>query len=311
MPLLDSQHADELSALLAVFDAGSFVAAAAQLQRHPTVLSRRLSALEARLGIRLLERSTRQLRFTSEGQRFVAQVREAMALLDQAQRQASEAAAVVRGSLRLSLPASMGRRWLSPMVAGVAKAHPQVVMDVEYAERFVDIIGEHFDAAIRIGSLADSSLVATRLCDHRRLVCAAPSYLAEQGWPHTPQDLAQHRCLGFTGLRSYPHWQFSRGAESCLVSIRASMVSNDNEALLVAARQGLGIIAGGDWLLGPEVAAGHLQEVLPQWQLQADAGIYLVRPSSQWSSAASSAWRDWVIAHFAQGAPWRQAAAAV
>ena len=197
------------------------------------------------------------------------------------------------------------------MVAGFAKAHPQVVLDVVYAERFVDIIGEHFDAAIRIGSLADSSLVATRLCDHRRLVCAAPSYLAEQGWPHTPQDLVQHRCLGFTGLRSYPQWQFSRGAESCLVSIRASMVSNDNEALLVAARQGLGIIAGGDWLLGPEVAAGHLQEVLPQWQLHADAGIYLVRPSSQWSSAASSAWRDWVIAHFAQGAPWRQAAAAV
>lgn len=309
MPLLDSQHADELSTLLAVFDAGSFAAAAVRLQRHPTVLSKRLTALEARLGIRLLERSTRKLRFTSEGQHFVARVREALALLDQAQRQASEAALVVRGSLRLSLPASMGRRWLSPMVAGFAKAHPQVVLDVEYAERFVDIIGERFDAAIRIGSLADSSLVATRLCDHRRLVCAAPSYLAAQGSPHTPQDLAQHRCLGFTGLRSYPQWQFSCGGESCTVSIRASMVSNDNEALLVAARQGLGIIAGGDWLLGPEVAAGHLQEVLPQWQLQADAGIYLVRPSSQWSSAASSAWRDWVMAHFAQGAPWRQPAA--
>lgn len=311
MQLLDSQHADELSTLLAVFDAGSFAAAATRLQRHPTVLSKRLTALEARLGIRLLERSTRKLRFTSEGQHFVARVREALALLDQAQRQASEAAVVVRGSLRLSLPASMGRRWLSPMVAGFAKAHPQVVLEVEYAERFVDIIGERFDAAIRIGALADSSLVATRLCEHRRLVCASPSYLAENGGPQTPQDLAGHRCLGFTGLRSYPQWQFSRGGESCTVSIRASMVSNDNEALLVAARQGLGIIAGGDWLLAPEVAAGRLQEVLQDWQLQADAGIYLVRPSSQWSSAASSAWRDWVVAHFAQGAPWRQPAAAV
>ena len=305
MPLLDSHQADELSTLLAVYDAGSFVAAAARLQRHPTVLSKRLSALEARLGIRLLERSTRQLRFTDEGQRFVAQVRQGMELLAQAQQQASDAARELRGQLRLALPAGMGRRWLSGMVADFAQAHPQLVLEVDYAERFVDIVGERFDAAIRIGALPDSNLVATRLCDHLRLLCAAPSYLAEHGTPHSPQDLAAHRCLGFTGLRSYPQWQLWRGDEHCAVSVRSALVSNDNEALLVAAQQGLGIIAGGDWLLAPEVAAGRLVRVLPQWQMAADAGIYLVRPSSQWSSAASTAWRDWVLQHFAQGAPWR------
>lgn len=163
----------------------------------------------------------------------------------------------------------------------------------------VELIGERFDAAIRIGQLADSRLVATRLCGHQRIMAAAPSYLARHGTPQAPADLVQHNCLGFTGLLSYPEWQLTQPGASHSVVVRGSLVSNDNEALLTAATLGVGIVAGGNWLIDPAIAAGQLVRVLPAWQLNADAGIYLVRPSAQFSTAAMTAFRQWVIDWFA------------
>lgn len=300
MDLLDSQHADELATLLALSDAGSFAAAGRALQRHPSVLSKRLNALERRLGVRLVERTTRQLHLTHAGLQLVEKVRDAMGLIAQAQKEAAESAQQVRGRLRVSVPAAMGRRLLSAMLAEFALAHPQVTLEVEYADRLVDIVGERFDAAIRIGKLADSGLVATRLCSHRRIMAAAPSYLQQHGMPEVPADLAQHQCLGFTGLASYPEWQLtSRAGARHTVVVHSSLVSNDNEALLTAATLGAGILAGGDWLIQPCIDAGQLVRVLPQWQLNADAGIYLVRPSGRFSTAAMAAFRAWVVDWFA------------
>lgn len=298
MDLLDSQHADELATLLALSDQGSFAAAGRALNRHPSVLSRRLGALERRLGIRLVERTTRQLHLTHEGQRLVEKVRQATSLIADAEKEASQGASQVQGRLRLSVPAAMGRRLLSPMIAEFALAYPQITLEVEYADRLVDIVGERFDAAVRIGQLADSRLVATRLCDHQRILCAAPAYLQRHGTPLSPADLAQHNCLGFTGLLSYPEWQLMRDGARQTVKVRGSLISNDNEALLTAATLGVGILAGGDWLVNPQVACGQLVRVLPQWQLNADAGIYLVRPSAQYSSAAMTAFRQWVAQWF-------------
>lgn len=185
MDTFDSRRADELATLLALYEQGSFAAAGRQLERHPTVLSKRLSALETRLGIRLVERSTRQLRFTDEGERLVAKVLEASRLIAEAEEEAAEGAATVRGRLRLALPAAMGRRWLSGMLADFVLAYPQVIVETEYADRFVDLIGEGFDAAIRIGELADNRLVASKLCDHVRILCASPQYLARHGNPRS------------------------------------------------------------------------------------------------------------------------------
>lgn len=315
MDLLDSQHADELATLLALSGEGSFAAAGRALQRHPSVLSRRLNALERRLGVRLVERTTRQLHLTHEGQRLVEKVREATDLIAQAQKEAAEGASEVRGRLRVSVPAAMGRRLLSPVVAEFALAHPQVTLELEYVDRLVDIVGERFDAAIRIGTLADSRLVATRLCGHRRIMAAAPGYLARHGAPQVPADLSQHNCLGFTGLQSYPEWQLTQAGASHSVVVRGSLVSNDNEALLAAATLGVGILAGGDWLINPAIASGQLVQVLPAWQLNADAGIYLVRPSARFNTAAMTAFRNWVVDWFAaraeQAAAQEQATVAV
>jgi len=305
MDAFDSRRADELATLLALHEQGSFAAAGRQLERHPTVLSKRLSALEVRLGIRLVERSTRQLRFTDEGERLVAKVREANRLIAEAEQEAAEGAATVRGRLRLALPAAMGRRWLSGMLADFVLAYPQVMVEAEYADRFVDLIGEGFDAAIRIGELADNRLVARKLCDHLRILCASPEYLAQHGAPRQPEDLAGHNCLGFSGLRSFPEWRLMSGGRQVSVKVAGSLRSNDNEALLEAARRGVGILAGGDWLMGEDLAAGRLVRVLPQWQLDVAAGIYLVRPTARLNTAALVAFKAWLEARFEAGAPWR------
>lgn len=305
MDAFDSRRADELATLLALHEQGSFAAAGRQLQRHPTVLSKRLGALEQRLGIRLVERTTRQLRFTDEGERLVTRVREANRLIAEAEQEAAEGAAAVRGRLRLALPAAMGRRWLSGILADFVLAYPQVTVEAEYADRFVDLVGEGFDAAIRIGELADNRLVATRLCDHLRILCASPQYLARAGEPESPAQLSQHNCLGFSGLRSFPEWRLTRGNEGVSVKISGSLRANDNEALLEAARRGVGILAGGDWLMVEDIAAGRLVRVLPQWQLDVAAGIYLVRPTARLNTAAMGAFKEWLQARFKDGAPWR------
>lgn len=305
MDLFDSRQADELATLLALSEHGSFASAGKMLQRHPSVLSKRLGALELRLGIRLVERTTRQLRFTDEGQRLVSQLRHAVSLISQAEQEAAQGAAQVRGRLRLALPAAMGRLWLSTMVSEFALAYPEVSLEVEYSERFVDIVAEGFDAAIRIGELSDNRLVARKLCDHRRILCAAPAYLQRQGEPKTPADLAEHNCLGFTGLHSYPEWKLTRDGDQQSIRVRSAMVSNDNEALLSAARMGLGILAGGEWLMTRDIDSGQLVRVLPDWQLDADAGVYLVRPSAKYNTATTTAFKHWIEAAFARGAPWQ------
>ncbi|MDH1293601.1 LysR family transcriptional regulator [Comamonas terrigena] len=314
MEMPDSQHTDELATLLALSEQHSFAAAARVLERHPSVLSKRIQALERRLGVRLVERTTRRLSLTREGLQLVEKVRQAANWIRDAEREAAQGATEVRGRLRLALPATMGRRWISPMVAGFALAYPEVVLEVEYSERIVDVVGERFDAAIRIGNLPDSGLVATRLCDQYRILCASAAYLARCPGPASPADLARHNCLGYTGLLSFPEWTLvqadRQGAAPTRQSLRVtgSMRSNDNEALLHAALQGVGIVAGSDWHLLPAVQSGALVRVLPEWTLGEAGGIYLVRPSGQYQTAALAAFRQWISERFA-AVPWRHAGA--
>ena len=314
MEMPDSQHTDELATLLALSEQHSFAAAARVLERHPSVLSKRIQALERRLGVRLVERTTRRLSLTREGLQLVEKVRQAANWIRDAEREAAQGATEVRGRLRLALPATMGRRWISPMVAGFALAYPEVVLEVEYSERILDVVGERFDAAIRIGNLPDSGLVATRLCDQYRILCASAAYLARCPAPASPADLARHNCLGYTGLLSFPEWTLvqadRQGAAPTRQSLRVtgSMRSNDNEALLHAALQGVGIVAGSDWHLLPAVQSGALVRVLPEWTLGEAGGIYLVRPSGQYQTAALAAFRQWISERFA-AVPWRHAGA--
>lgn len=164
-----------------------------------------MQALERRLGVRLVERTTRQLHFTSEGLRLVEKVSQASHLIREAEQEAAQGAQETRGRLRLSIPASMGRRWISPMLAEFSLAYPEVVLEVEYSDRIVDLVGERFDAAIRIGHLSDSRLVATRLSEQYRLLCASARYLERHEAPADPrispsQLSGLHRSAGFSAM---------------------------------------------------------------------------------------------------------------
>jgi len=207
METFDSQHTDELATLVALADQGSFAAAGRLLARHPSVLSKRMQALERRLGVRLVERTTRQLHFTNEGWRLVEKLRQAAHLIRDAEQEAAQGAQEIRGRLRLSMPATMGRRWISPMLADFSLAYPEVALEVEYSERIVDIVGERFDAAIRIGNLADSRLVATRLCDQQ----ACTSRPSQLPGVHRPPGLSA-MATGSVGRKE--------GRQCCRISAR-------------------------------------------------------------------------------------------
>lgn len=298
MTQLNANHLDELSALVALESAGTFVGAGDVLERHPSIVSKRIASLEERLGIRLVERSTRRVRLTAAGLQLAESVRAAQILLSEAQEYAARGATHVKGPLRIALPAAMGRTWLSPLLPSFLALHPGIELDVNYSDRYVDIIGEGFDAAIRIGVLSDNRLVATKLGQHQRIVCASPAYLARYGAPTVPLDLAQHNCLEFEGFATFPEWRLTNGQRTEAVIARGPMRSNDSQALLDAARAGVGVLGAGEWLVANDLTEGRLVRILEDWAFDTDGGIYIVRPSARGGSARVDAFLAWTRQQF-------------
>ncbi len=301
---LDSTRMDELAALLAVAKHGSFVAAGRSLLRHPTIVSRRIKALESRLGVRLVERTTRQVKLTSAGERLAEQVRRASNAILEAEIEASADAAELRGRLRLTFPSALGRQWLAPLLPHFMHRHPALQIEVEYSERYIDLVAEGFDAAVRVGTLSDSRLVAKKLCGHRRVLGASPEYLKRFGEPRAPRDLTKHNCICLPSFASFPNWKLKRGDRQEAVLAYGSLLSNDSLALLEAARQGIGILGGGEWLMARDFAQGSLVPVLESWSFDADGGVYFVRPSARHATARVQAFASWLSEQFSDGPPW-------
>ncbi len=300
-------YADEWSALLAVASEGSFVAAGSLLNRDASVVSKRIASLEKRLAVRLLERSTRKVRLTDAGAQFAEKILQAKALIAEAEQEASQHAFVTTGRLRLAFPGTLGRLWLARLIPEFLSRYPSLQVEVDYSERYTDLIAEGFDAAVRIGTMADSRLVAKPLAPHSRILAASPDYLARHGLPRSPSDLAQHNCLEFDGLLDYPQWQLFNGKRSVRVQARGNLRSNDSSALLEAARADAGILGAGDWLMSRDIDTGSLVRVLPAWELGSRGGIYLVRPSARFTPAKTRAFSDWISEKFSPQPPWSRA----
>ena len=303
MQEFNGRHLDEAVAFIAVVERGSFTGAGEALQRDASVVSRRVTALEQRLGVRLLQRTTRQVHVTEAGTTLYQRLRAAAAAMQEAERAASAAGAAAHGLLRLSLPGTFGRLWIAPLLPQFLAAHPGVRIEASYTDRNVDIVGEGYDAAIRIGELPDSSLIARRLAPHRRLLCAAPRYLRMHGIPAQPEDLARHACLGFSRIASHPEWRLNRGGEIRGVRIAGPLVADDNHSLLIAARAGLGIMLSADWLTVPELRSGELVPVLPQWSGEGQGAIHLLHPSARFVPGKTRAFVDWIAARLTPP-PW-------
>lgn len=252
-------------------DSGSFSAAGAALGMSSQMAGKHVSALEERLGVKLLNRTTRRQSLTAIGQHYYDSCRRVLAEAEAADALAVDHLAVPRGRLRISAPATYGTYCLMPLVGRYLRQYPDVQVELSLNDRLVDLIDDGFEAVIRIGPLADSSLVARPLAAYRLIACAAPAYLAEHGTPQTPAELDGHHCLGLSAWPAsvFAEWQLLGGENLQVLAEHSRLQVNDARAQRAAACEGLGIILGAEMMLADDLREGRLVQLFPQLQVPA------------------------------------------
>jgi DNA-binding transcriptional LysR family regulator len=267
---------EDLRSFAEVVESGGFTRAARRLGVSKSVISRRIARLEDELGSRLLSRTTRGLSPTEAGLELKARSERILTELEEAREAVASQGSEVVGRLRLSAPLSFGVLHIAPVLTEIARKHPRLEMDVAYSDRIVDVVGEGFDAAIRIGALKDSSLVARRLAPVRGVVVASPDYLARNGRPRTPRDLTGQQCLIYTGSSTLD-WVFRSGKRTIAVRPEGRLRTDNGEVMRQWAIEGLGIAALPSFLASDALAEGKLEAILRDYQMP-EAAIYVVRP---------------------------------
>ena len=267
----------EMSVFSRVVAAGSLSSAARELGLSPAMVSRRLTALEARLGVRLLNRTTRTLRLTDEGANYYDTCSRLLAEIDEAEAAVSAGRIEPRGALKVALPASFGNRHIAPLVPRFAERYPNVQLALSLSDRTVNIIEEGFDLAVRIAHLEDSSLAARRLAPNRRVVCASPAYLRHHGTPRTPQDLARHNCITSTDFSMTWDYTDPEGAAGS-VRVTGRYACDNWEVLREWALAGLGVALKSTWDVRQHIEEGSLVPLFPGYTFGSDVAIYAVYP---------------------------------
>jgi DNA-binding transcriptional LysR family regulator len=295
---------DQIEAFAAVVEHGGFAAAARILGKDPSVLSRRVDALERRLGVRLLARTTRTVGLTEVGAAYLQKIRVVLAELTAADAEAAEGAARPRGLLRMTMPRTFARLWVVPWLPAFLREYPDIEIELELGNRFFDLVAERFDLAIRLGGLADSSLVVRHLASFENVLCASPGYLAEAGTPHTLGDLQNHRCLGLTVPNFWPEWRLRRGEERATVHVPHQFRTDDGSSMVLAALAGGGIMLASEWSCGRHLAEGSLVRVLPDWRMDHEGNAQIVLPPGRLVPAKTRLFIERVIAEFSPSAPW-------
>jgi len=271
---------EDLRALVAVVETGSFTAAAERLDTAKSAVSRRITALEARLGVQLLRRSTRRLNLTETGRSFYEHGARILADLEEAEAAVAQEHGELRGTLRVALPLSFGLRHMCAPIAEFNRRHPRVRFDLDLNDRRIDLVEEGVDVAVRIGRLADSTLIARRLFEARTVVCASTSYLDEHGVPATPQDLARHRCLVYGNLPDPRKWVcHDREGQRHEVTVKASLTASSGDFLCAAAAQGLGIAMQPTFIAGEAIRRGELVPVLADYEWPATPAYAIYPPT--------------------------------
>ena len=275
--------------------ADSFAAAAHTLGISAVMVGKHVRALEAQLGARLLERSTRRQVLTEIGALYLERCREALAGVDAADRVAETLRATPQGTLRITAPLAYGTHRLVPVIAAYAALHPQLRIDLALHDRVVDLAEEGYDVAVRAGKLEDEGLIGRALRPERMHAVASPAYLARCGTPLHPADLARHNCLAFAAWGPEHAWRFTRADETVRAPVRGGFASNNGQALLVAALGGMGVAVQSGALLEPFIANGQLTAVLPDWELPVRA-LHIVRRAEPRPSAKVRSFVDFALA---------------
>jgi DNA-binding transcriptional LysR family regulator len=293
----------EMSVFSRVVATGSLSAAARELGLSPAIISRRLAALETRLGVRLLNRTTRSLHLTDEGATYYDTCVRLLSEIEEADTAVSAGRAEPQGALRVALPASFGHLHVAPLVPEFARRFPKVQLALSLSDRNVNLVDEGFDLAVRIADLADSSLAARRLAPNRRVVCASPEYLRKHGAPRAPQDLADHNCLTTNDYAM--NWEY-RGPDGQPGSVRVSgRYACDNwEVLREWALAGLGIALKSTWDVRRQLEDGSLVSLCPGYTFNTDVAIYAVYPHRRFLPAKTRAFIEFLADSFGPEPYW-------
>ncbi|MCE2878844.1 MAG: LysR family transcriptional regulator [Comamonadaceae bacterium] len=295
----------QMESFVAVASKGSLTAAALAEGVAPAIIGRRLDALEARLGVKLLVRTTRRITLTHEGSAFLEDCQRLLADFANAEASVSAGGVKASGHLRITAPAGFGRRHVAPLVAQFRQQHNDVTISLNLSDRVVDLAGEGFDCAVRVGDLPDSSLISVRLADNRRLCVATPSYLNRRGTPKLPADLARHDCLMLSSDASQTRgWAFRIKDEVQHLRPGGPLDCSDGQVLHDWCLAGYGIAWRSTWEVEAEIAAGTLVEVLREFAAPPN-GIYAVFPQRKHLPLRLRLWIDYLKHHYAQPGFWR------
>jgi DNA-binding transcriptional LysR family regulator len=295
-----------------VVEAGSLSAAARELGVSTAVVSRTLAALEARLGVRLVNRTTRSLHLTDEGASYYETSQRILAEIDEADAAVTSRRIEPKGVLKVALPASFGHQHIAPLVPRFAQRYPKIELALSLSDRSINLIEEGFDLAVRIAELKDSSLAARKLAPNRRVVCASPAYLREHGEPRTPQDLTRHNCL----VASWEHgfamaWEYkSPVGKRGTVRVTGRYACDNWEVLRDWAVAGLGVALKSTWDVRRQLAEGSLIPLLPGYDFGTDVGIYAVYPHRRHLPAKTRVFIDFLAESFGPEPYWDQPASA-
>ncbi|OWW21030.1 LysR family transcriptional regulator [Noviherbaspirillum denitrificans] len=286
-----------MEVFVCVVEKGSLSAAADACRISPTMVGKHLRYLEERLGARLLNRTTRRQSLTEIGRTFYERSKAALAQVEAAEACAGEMQQVPRGVLHVNAPVSFGANALVKGLSEYLARYPEVKVELSLNDRVVDLVEEGIEAAIRIGSLPDSSMVARPLAPYRMVVCAAPHYLARCGTPATPEQLAGHNCMGFKYSASQKHWTFIGEDGSDEVAVSGNLCVNNGQALKTAALCGMGVIMQPEVLLSEDLDQGRLVRLLPGHALPAQP-MHILYPSSRNMTPKLKSFVDFVVERF-------------
>jgi DNA-binding transcriptional LysR family regulator len=293
-----------IEALVAVVEAGSFNAAGERLGVAKSMVSRRISQLENRLGSRLLHRTTRRLTLTEAGRNFYQRAVRILAELDEAEQSVAAENTALRGAIKLAAPLTFGLRHLAGAITDFLDTHPAIELNLDLNDRNINLIEEGFDLAVRIGELQDSTLVARRLGNSRAVTCASRAYLERYGEPAHPDELRRHVGLQYSNLGYRQHWQYETPqGETVFAQPQIRIRANNGEALACAAVAGLGITTGPTFILGSYLREGSLVSILRNYRRPA-VGIYALYPPGRMLPRRIRAFSDFLAERFGEHPYW-------
>ena len=294
------ENTSDLAFFVVLARHSTLAAAAQDLGVTAPAVSRRLAALEARLGVRLLNRTTRRQSLTAEGERYLEEGRRILGDIEQLERELTASRAAPRGLLRINAGFGFGRRHLAPAVAEFGRLHPEVEIILHLTDKPLDLAAEAIDICIRLGLGSETGLITRKIASNRRYLCAAPTYLARHAPPASPRDLTAHQCIVIREyFGAYNTWQLTSAAEQCAVKVHGQLATNHGEVAVEWALAGHGILLRSQWDVGAYLRSGELVRVLPDW-CGVDADIYAVYLQRHHLSAKVRLFLDFLGERFAE-----------